>query len=322
MDFVIDTNSPFNIITSPALYTLLETIGRRKILLPKRSIFMKNIAERFSEMKSKLVKLLSEQKYICVTCDVWSSRACSYLGKTVHFLSNEYQHYSYVLAFRKLKGNQTNLELATVIDEILNEFELPKEKITNIVTDGGSAFCKAFKEFGKNNDMLVEAIELDENDDNEDLSENATLRETPFMQNNDGELYYSNHLNFEPNQDENNSNESENEADFENDDYDLFRDLVQPNQTEQSTVKTSIDLPPQRRCLSHLLNLISSDFEKGLSSVVKTAFINSYNKLHALWVFTHRSSHARTICQKILGCLLLVPCETRWNSKYYAIERA
>lgn len=94
-----------------------------------------------------------------------------------------------------------------MIDEILNEFELAKEKITNIVTDGGSAFCKAFKEFGKNNDMLVEAIGLDENDDNEDLSENAALRETPFMQNNDGELFYSNHLNFEQNQYENNSNE-------------------------------------------------------------------------------------------------------------------
>lgn len=318
---------PFDIIRSAALHTLLESIGRRKILMPKKGAFMKNLSEKFLAMKAKLIEILAEQKHVCLTCDVWSSRACSFLGVTAHYKSKDFRTHSHVLAFRKLKGKQTYLELGTEIENILNEFNLPKSKITNIVTDGGSAFCKAFKEFGKGNDMLVEeiiwdeAIENSENDEDSDKAENSTI-ELPFMQNDDGELFYCNLLNFEQEILEEDGDQSENDTNFENGEYDIFRDLVSPNQCEPPVNRPKVDLPPQRRCLSHLLNLISNDFEEALPPIVKSAFITAYNKLHALWIFTHRSSHARAICEKVLGCILLVPCETRWNSKYYAIEKA
>lgn len=316
---------------------LLETIGQRKIIMPKKTAFMINLKDRFITMKTKLIEVLEEQKYVCTTCDVWSSRANSYLGMTVHFIAKDFEHQSYVLAFRKLEAKQTYIELATTINDISKEFNLPKNKITNIVTDGGSAYCKAFKEFGKSNDMLVENINYSENDDDDncDINENNDMNENeenegqlrgqvelPYMQNYDGELYYSNVLNFENNSGEENLNQSDSDKNSENGEFDLFQDLVSSNQCEQSNDNPRIELPPQRRCMSHLLNLISADFDKSLPTVVKSAFITAYNKLHALWVFTHRSSHARTICKHMLGCLLLVPCETRWNSKYYAIDKA
>lgn len=295
--------------------------------MPKKGVFMKNLEEKFSAMKAKLIEILAEQKYLCLTCDVWSSRACSFIGVTVHYKSKDFQNYSHVLAFRKLKGKQTYFELGSEIEKTLNEFNIPKSKITNIVTDGGSAFCKAFKEYGKGNDVLVEeivwdeAIENIENVKDSDKAEDCGV-DLPFMQNDDGELFYCNSLNFEQMNLEENDDESENDTNFQSDEHELFRDLVPPNQCESSVNRPKMELPPQRRCLSHLLNLISSDFEKSLPPVVKSAFINAYNKLHALWIFTHRSSHARSICERILGCVLLVPCETRWNSKYYAIEKA
>lgn len=250
LNFIIDANLPFDIIRSAALHTLLESIGRRKIL-------MKNLSEKFLAMKAKLIEILAEQKHVCLTCDVWSSRACSFLGVTAHYKSKDFQTHSHVLAFRKLKGKQTYLELGTEIENILNEFNLPKSKITNIVTDGGSAFCEAFKEFGKGNDMLVEeiiwdeAIENSENDEDSDEAENTTVG-LPFMQNDDGELFYCNLLNFEQEILEENGDQSEN--DFENGEYDIFRDLVPPNQCEPPVHRPKVDLPPQRRCLSHLLN--------------------------------------------------------------------
>lgn len=309
---------------------LLETIGQRKIIMPKKTAFMINVEDRFLKMKKKLIEVLEEQKFVCTTCDVWSSRATSYLGMTVHFIAKDFQHHSYVLAFRKLEAKQTYMELATAINDISKDFNLLKDKITNIVTDGGSAYCKAFKNSGKCNDMLVENISCSQNydDDNcdeiDDMNENGELRvegSLPYMQNDDGELYYSNVLNFENNDSEENLTRSDSNEDFENGEFDLFQDLVSSNQCEKSADKPRIELPPQRRCMSHLLNLISADFDEALPSIVKSAFIAAYNKLHALWTFTHRSSHARIICKQILECLLLVPCETRWNSKYYAIEK-
>lgn len=61
---------------------------------------MKTLDERFTAMKTKLIEVLSEQQYVCVTTDVWSSRAQSYLGMTVHFLLPSYERISFVLAFR------------------------------------------------------------------------------------------------------------------------------------------------------------------------------------------------------------------------------
>lgn len=82
-----------------------------------------------------------------------------------------------------------------------------------------------------------------------------------------------------------------------------------------------IKLPEQRRCLSHSLNLLSHDFEKTLPAEAKNILMTSLNKLHALWVFTHRSSYAKTLCKEIIDCCLDVPCPTRWNGTFDAVAK-
>lgn len=220
-----------------------------------------------------------------------------------------------------MKAKQTYLELAKEINDILSEFKLPKSKITNCVTDGGSAFCKAFKEYGKGNDMLVETIQFDECneiDDNEETSQGSS-ETLPYMQNEDGELYYSNSLNFEQDLGNDNINSFEDGTDVENDELELFEDLMPSEQSDSSTENAKIDLPPQRRSLSHLLNLVSSDFLKALPVLAKTAFVNAYNKLHALWIFTHRSSHARAICEKINELLAEITKEIKGASHIQSV---
>lgn len=41
-----------------------------------------------------------------------------------------------------------------------------------------------------------------------------------------------------------------------------------------------------------------------------------------MWVLVRRSSLANSECKKTLGCALLIPVVTRWNSKFDAIERS
>lgn len=70
-------------------------------------------------------------------------------------------------------------------------------------------------------------------------------------------------------------------------------------------------LPPQRRCLSHLLNLIGKDFEDALTGKPKACLMLSFNKLQAIWVFPRKSSQAKSFCSQIIGCALPIPCATR-----------
>lgn len=205
------------------------------------------------------------------------------------------------------------VELAQELDNIFNDYEIKIEQITHIVTDGGSAFCKMFKEFGNAVDVVIQCDSENEEENDDESDSNTPVRAAnneeeassidvvqQFMQNDDGELFQSEILEFPLRQS------------IELDGY--FGDSV-------PTDEPQFKLPPQRRCFSHLLNLVPKYFEKGLPQNAERAFITTYNKMNALWNTANRSSHAKTICKNLLGCVLKVPCETRWNSKFDAIKR-
>lgn len=115
--------------------------------------------------------------------------------------------------------------------------------------------------------------------------------------------------------DENEHNVSESEAISENDLGLYFGGA--PVQMEDDL----IEMPPQRRCVSHLLNRLSQVFEqKYLNETAKAAVCHTMSKLHTLWVLTRCSSHAKTICKSILGEVLKIPTETRWNSRFDSVK--
>lgn len=115
------------------------------------------------------------------------------------------------------------------------------------------------------------------------FSDNDSIEQMEFMQEN-GEYFVSNEINFASTieNDENlMSTDNINEEEEEEDDDILIQE------------EEPIELPPQRRCFSHLLNLISADFEKLLSGSVKNNFINAFSKMHSLWALVNRSTLAK-----------------------------
>uniref|UniRef100_A0A3P9CKZ2 HAT C-terminal dimerisation domain-containing protein n=1 Tax=Maylandia zebra TaxID=106582 RepID=A0A3P9CKZ2_9CICH len=86
----------------------------------------------------------------------------------------------------------------------------------------------------------------------------------------------------------------------------------------------AISLPPHQRCASHTMNLIScTDVEKWLFSeaATKTIYRSATTKCAGLWNMASRSTVAAEIVEGIIAKKPLVPCTTRWNSFYYALER-
>lgn len=182
----------------------------------------------------------------------------------------------------------------------------------NVEFLGGSNFCKMFKQFGKSIDAIVTTYEDDiESEDREDdvIS--------PFMVDVNGEYFVNDILNLDGGEslelDFDDSNDEPNLEGDNSDDYFNSDNITPPQET--------LNLPPQRRCIAHLLNSLSNDFEKKfLNGKAKAALCQSVSKLHTLWVLTHRSSRAKSIANEILGRCLKVPSDTRWNSKFDAIK--
>lgn len=155
LNFIIDGNLSYNVSQQQSLQDLLETVSGRRIVMPSRHKFMKTLDTEYGKMKDALRAILSKQKHLCVTADAWSSRAQSYLGVTVHFINENFKRESYVLAFKQLYFKQTYKELAKAMNEIFDDYGIKTHQITNIVTDGGSNFCKMFKIYGKSIDAVV-----------------------------------------------------------------------------------------------------------------------------------------------------------------------
>lgn len=71
--------------------------------MPSVSACMSTLNLRFNKMKSNLKELMAKQTYVCSTADVWSHRARSYLGVSIHFIDADWKRHSYILAFKHLK---------------------------------------------------------------------------------------------------------------------------------------------------------------------------------------------------------------------------
>lgn len=269
---------------------------------------MRTLDAQFDEMKSKLTETLNDQKHLCVNVDIWSSRAQSYLGMTIHYIDQiNFQRQSYLLAFKQIHGKQSYDELAKHISNIFNDFGSISQRIRNIVTDGGSNICKMFKHFGTSIDAVDVNDGEHEHDEITDEDENDN-DEIHFMEDVHGDYFMNEILQLDD------PDVVSNGASSDDDAYLLDCHI-------EKAVPALIKLPPQRRCMSHLLNLLQQDFEKKfIKGSARSVLCLALGKLHALWVLTHRSSQAKSICKEIIGRCLAVPNDTRWNSRPDAVK--
>lgn len=216
--------------------------------MPSIPSTMTALKDQFETMKFKLKHTISLQRYVCCTADIWSHMRKSYLGVSIHFIDSNWERKSFILAFRYLNQRHTFDYLAECLDSIFKEFGIPVDRIPHVVTDGGSNFCKAFKEFGKKNDFSESLAMIEENSDDVSDEENDDIiinEENPILVLNDNEC-------------ENNTTETD--VDEREIEMEIERANIQGNQinfpSDPDDFDTDILLPAQMRCFAHLLNLI------------------------------------------------------------------
>lgn len=244
--------------------------------MPSVLSFMTTLSIKFDLMKNNLKLELKDQTFVCLTTDIWSHRAKSYLGVSVHYINAHWQRKSYILAFRRLYERHSYEYLAKWLHDIIEEFGLSIGKITHVVTDGGSNFCKAFRIFGSDNDFNVtlaalEQVEDDENNEAEDV----------ILVGGNSVAVVGGDAN-ECSENENNHNVEV----FEDVFTDIERASIQGDQIDfsQDLDSNDIVLPSQMRCFSHLLNLI------GKFLVQSLYYITLYFYIIFIIVLFHRKS--------------------------------
>lgn len=150
------------------------------IQMPSRRTVSREIDALYEEKKHSLIMELEKIKYVSVTADLWSSHKRGFLGLTIHYVDEiSVQRKSNVLACRRFKHSHTGEQIAKMMSEIFEEFQVAS-KITCCVTDNAANIVKAIRllptptldipdSITESNNDVVGEVEMDQDDDSVEL---------------------------------------------------------------------------------------------------------------------------------------------------------
>ena len=102
------------------------------------------LKKKYVKLKSSVLDKLKKTDTINLTIDLWSNRQMrSYLGITGHYISDDWNLKSVMLACNLVSGRHTGDNIMMWYDEIISDFGV-REKVKHIITDSASNVKKAF----------------------------------------------------------------------------------------------------------------------------------------------------------------------------------
>lgn len=213
------------------------------------------------------------------------------MGVTAHWIDAEsLERKSVALACRRVTGRHTYEVVADALEDVHSKFNL-RGKVTLTVTDSGSNFIKAFRLFGTD---ANEAIQ------NEGSNESESGSDDEFDKDDD---------------DDDSESASDDDVTFE--DVSKVLDAIDQDEPLQR------HLPQHQRCASHTLNLVASKDAEDATKLQAFRALSgeAFGKCKLLWNRASRSTVASDVIREKLGCALVVPNETRWNSTFDAMDK-
>lgn len=304
--FVINSNVPFRVVEDKWLSEIFKrlNIERYALKVPSRRALVRCIETKYYDQKFNIKNLLKNAEYVCTTADVWSGKRRSFLGVTVHWIKENYERESAALACKRFKSSHSFDRIASELQLIHSNYGLNQTKIVATVTDNGSNFVKAFKEFGVDTKFIASSTEMNVFPDDGGIEEES---------------------------ESDSSSESASEATFVSDQV-VHEHQSQTNTSEGTPLRGTLSpvsmpmkpsLPDHVRCCSHTLNLCAtSDVTRAIAKLPSLAnlHVTVMSKCNALWCLASRPKSCEAL-QDVLGHSLSRPGDTRWNSLYDSLKQ-
>uniref|UniRef100_H2ZRI5 HAT C-terminal dimerisation domain-containing protein n=1 Tax=Latimeria chalumnae TaxID=7897 RepID=H2ZRI5_LATCH len=160
LNFTIETIQPLDIVEQPSFKQLVEGPNTK---VKTRKTLTNHIDATYRTMRTTIMVRLADIKSVCTTADIWTAHKKSFFGMMCHWIDpTSLQRVSAALACTRIHGKHTLDVIASLIDKIHTSFSLG-DKVVRTVTDNGSNFAKAFKEYGFQEEEIEETAEVDHN---------------------------------------------------------------------------------------------------------------------------------------------------------------
>ncbi|XP_065197184.1 zinc finger BED domain-containing protein 4-like [Sycon ciliatum] len=134
VDWITTDMRPLNIVNDDGLKRLLRFM-EPSFNVPSRTHIASVVKRKHSDGKEEVKAMMKSARRVAVTTDGWTSKAVrSYSTFTAHFLDDNWDLQSVVLATRPLDDRHTAVNIAAQLKEIVEEFGI-SEKVVAIVHD-------------------------------------------------------------------------------------------------------------------------------------------------------------------------------------------
>lgn len=153
LKFMIDCLMPLSLTDTPSFRDLFpEVLGTT---VSSAAVGSK-IEEAFNTSREKIKTILSNVKYFCITVDLWRDRSYSFIGLTVHWITDDFVKHSAILSCAYIAD--TSFEnVVDHINEVFSVYNLNKDQMVAMMTDNGCNYSGIFRKL-KVNYMEVPCI--------------------------------------------------------------------------------------------------------------------------------------------------------------------
>ncbi|XP_015121184.1 zinc finger BED domain-containing protein 1-like [Diachasma alloeum] len=130
--------------------------------VPKKTSITRATEEKYKVLSGIVKSKLAKVENLTLTTDIWTETMSTrgFLGLTIHFLENGKMSYI-ELDTIELDENRKAPYLSKMFEEFLLKWNISKDKITTVVTDGGTNIVKAVKDtFGEHKHITCFAHKL------------------------------------------------------------------------------------------------------------------------------------------------------------------
>jgi hypothetical protein len=147
-NFIVEGMHSLSTVEQPAFVKLVEAPNPLLSVMSRRTLG-RRIEEDYTTRIFDVKRELKNQLFICTTADIWSTKTRSFMGVTAHWISQStLERHSVAIACKRFHGVHDYLRITECLEEIYSDFGIGTDSIVATVTDNGSNFVKAFKEFG------------------------------------------------------------------------------------------------------------------------------------------------------------------------------
>lgn len=133
---------PFSVVNDNGFRHFINLLDPKYVIPSKFTIREKIMKDMYNKCVLKLKGILKDIHFVAITTDSWTSVSTeSYLAITCHFIDQNFNLNSSLLAVPKVNEQHTSENLANVLQQIFDEWQIGS-KVSCIVTDSAANMIK------------------------------------------------------------------------------------------------------------------------------------------------------------------------------------